>query len=312
LLFLKKAKNLTRNITRAIQDFPVIAASTKTPPPVDKSRLRAPCVLTGYPLRGQAATFPLPHPQKHLLPWTKAASEHHASTPGTPCVDRRQHFPCRIHKNTSSRGQKPPPGTMRPHQAPPAWTGSNISLAASTKIPPPADKNRLRAPCVLTRYPLRGQAATFPLPHPQKHLLPWTKVIPGHHASSPGTPCVDRRQHFPCRIHKNTSSRGQKPSPSTMRPHQTPPAWTGGNISLAASTKTPPPVDKSHPRAPCVLTRHPLRGQAATFPLPHPQKHLLLWTKAASRYLTSAKSASNGVKRPQTDQKCSQKRNKIL
>ena len=106
----------------------------------------------------------LPHPQKHPHPWTKVTSRHRASTPGTPSVDRRLHFssastktppsvdkshlqaPCVharhplreqaiaflfcVHKNTPICGQKSPPGTVRPHQAPSPWTGGNYSVTS--------------------------------------------------------------------------------------------------------------------------------------------------------------------------------------
>ncbi len=92
---------------------------------------------------------------------------------------------------------------------------------------------------------------------------------------------------------------GQKLPPSTMRPHQVPSAWTGGNIFLprpqkcprlwtkatfwhqtstkstfcvdrrqyfsSASTKMPPPVDKSHLLAPNIHKKHLLCGREAIF-----------------------------------------------
>ncbi len=134
---------------------------------MDKSHLLAPCVHTRHPLRGQAAAFSFG-----------------------------------IHKRYPFCGQKSPPGTLRPHQAPPAWTGG----------------------CIFLRYP-------------QKIPILWTKVTFRHLASTPGTLCVDRRLHF-----------------------------------SSASTKDTHSVDKTHLLAPCVHTRHPLRGQAAAFFLRHPQK----------------------------------------
>ncbi len=210
-------------------------------------------------------------PQKHPNPWTKVTSWHRASTPGTLYVDRRLHF-----------------------------------SSASTKTPPSVDKSHLLAPCVHARHPLRGQAAAFlfcvhkntpicgqksptgtvcprqapsvwtggciSLPHPQKHPNPWTKVTNGHRASTPGTLSVDRRLHF-----------------------------------SSASTKTPPSVDKSHQRTPCVHARHPLRGQKSPpgTVRPHqapspwtggcisllcPQKHPHLWTKVTSWHRASTPS----------------------
>ena len=164
-------------------------------------------------------------PQKHPHPWTKVTSRHRASTPSTLCVDRRLHFssastktppsvdkchqraPCVhargplcvqaiaflfcVHKNTPIRGQKSPPGTVHPHQAPSVWTGGCISLPRPQKHPhlwtkvtsrhrtstlgtSCVDKSHLLAPCVHARHPLRGGCIS--LPRPQKHPHPWTKV----------------------------------------------------------------------------------------------------------------------------------------
>ena len=109
----------------------------------------------------------------------KSLPGHHASTLGTLYVDRRQHFP-----------------------------------SASTKMPPPVDKDPLRAPCIHAGHPVRGQAATFPLRihknapacgqkpppgtmHPRWAPPAWTKVASRHRTSTLGASCVDRRQHFP-------------------------------------------------------------------------------------------------------------------
>jgi len=136
--------------------------------------------------------------------------------------------------------------------------------SASTKTPPSVDKCHLRAPYIHTRHPLRGQksspapnfhkkhllcgqAATISPPRPQKRPHPWTNATCGHHTSTPGTLCVDRRQLFLLRIHKNT-----------------------------------PSVDKCHLRAPYIHTRHPQRGQAATPGTFRPQKIPDLWTKPYS------------------------------
>ncbi len=73
------------------------SASTKTPPSVDKCHLQAPCIHARYPLRGQAIAFLF-------------------------CV----------HKNTPICGQKSPPGTVRPRQAPSPWTGGNYSVTSSS------------------------------------------------------------------------------------------------------------------------------------------------------------------------------------
>ncbi len=137
--------------------------------------------------------------------WTKVTSWHLASTPGTPCVDKRLHFPSAstndthsvdkshlqapcvhtkhplrgqavafsfgIHKRYPFCGQKSLSGTLRPHQAPSAWTGGCI-------------------------FPLR----------PQKIPILWTKFTSRHLASTPGTHCVDRRLHFSFDIHKNVKT----------------------------------------------------------------------------------------------------------
>ena len=81
------------------------------------------------------STLPVisPRPQKHPHPWTNATCGHHASTPGTLCVDRRQLFPLRFHKNAPIRGQMPPAGTIHPHQAPSVWTGGDYFSSASSK-----------------------------------------------------------------------------------------------------------------------------------------------------------------------------------
>ncbi len=117
-------------------------------------------------------------PQKCPHPWTKVTSRHRTSTPGTICVDKchlrapcvhaRHHlrgqaatFLFRVHKNAPVRGQKSPPGTVRPRQAPSPWTGDCISL-----------------------------------PRPQKHPHPWTSATCRHRTSTPGTISVDRRMHF--------------------------------------------------------------------------------------------------------------------
>ena len=112
-----------------------LSASTKDTHSVDKSHLPAPFVHTRHPLRRQAAAFSFRHPQKIPILWTKVTSGHLASTPGTPCVDRRLHFPFGIHKRYPFCGQKSPPGTFRPHQAPPAWTDDCIFLRHPQKIP---------------------------------------------------------------------------------------------------------------------------------------------------------------------------------
>ncbi len=172
----------------------------------------------------------------------KSLPRHHASTPGTSCVDRRQHFP-----------------------------------SASTKMPLSVDKNHLRAPNFHAGHPVRGQAATFPSPRPQKCPRLWTKTTSRHRTSTKSTLCVDRRQHFP-----------------------------------SASTKDTLFVDKSPLWAPNFHKKHPLRGQAATFPSPRPQKCPRLWTETTSRHRTSTKSCSNVDRRPKIDQNCSQKGYKSL
>jgi len=143
----------------------------------------------------------------------KSLPGHLASTLGTLYVDRRQHFP-----------------------------------SASTKMPPPVDKNHLPVPNFHKKHPVRGQAATFPL-----------------------------------RIHKNAPACGQMPPPGTELPRWAPCTWTGGNVSPPHPQKCPCPwtkatsghrtstlgtscVDKKHLRAPDFHAGHPVRGQAATFP----------------------------------------------
>ena len=96
-------------------------------------------------------------------------------------------------------------------------------------MPPPVDKGHLRAPNFHKKHLLRGQAAAIPF-----------------------------------RIHKNAPACGQKPTPGTGLPRWAPSAWTGGCYFLSASTKMPPPVDKSPLPAPNFHKKHLLRGQAAT------------------------------------------------
>ncbi len=188
----------------------------------------------------------------------------------------------RIHKNAPIRGQIPPAGTIHPHQAPSVWTDGNYFSSASTKTPLFVDKCHLRAPYIHTRHPLYGQTATISPPRPQKRPHPWTNTTCGHHTSTPGTLCVDRRQLFLLRIHKNAPIRGQMPPAGTIHPHQAPSVWTDGNYFSSASTETPPSVDKYHLRAPYIHTRHPLCGQAATPGTFRPQKIPYLWTKPYS------------------------------
>ena len=143
------------------------SASTKTPPSVDKCHLRAPYIHTRHPLRGQKSS-PAPNfHKKHLL-----------------CGQAATFF-LRVHKNAPACGQKSPPGTQKvapstvlPRWAPSVWTGGNI----------------------------------FP-PRPQKCPRLWTKVTYGHPegcswhlASTLGTSCVDRRQHFSSASTKDTLS----------------------------------------------------------------------------------------------------------
>jgi len=134
--------------------------------------------------------------------WTKATFWHQTSTKSTSCVDKshllapnfhKKHLLCgqaatfflRVHKNAPACGQKSPPGTQKvapstvlPRWAPSVWTGGNI----------------------------------FP-PRPQKCPRLWTKVTYGHPegcswhlASTLGTSCVDRRQHFSSASTKDTLS----------------------------------------------------------------------------------------------------------
>jgi len=168
------------------QHFP--SASTKMPPPVDKCQLPAPNFHAGHPVRGQAATSPL-----------------------------------RIHKNAPVRGQKPPPGTELPRWAPPAWTkntsGHRTSTlgtlyvdrrqhfpSASTKMPPPVDKNPLPAPNFHARHPVREQAAAISLQHPQKCPRPWTNATSRHRTSTKFGSNVDRRP----KIDQKCSQKGNK------------------------------------------------------------------------------------------------------
>jgi len=188
----------------------ISSASTKMPPSVDKCHLRAPYIHTRHPLCGQAATILL-----------------------------------RVQKNAPIRGQMPPAGTIHPHQAPSVWTGGNYFSSASTKTPPSVDKCHLRAPYIHTRHPMCGQAATISPPRPQKCPHLWTNATCWHHTSTPGTLCVDRRQLFLLRVHKNAPIRGQMPPAGTIHPHQAPSVWTDGNYFASASTKDTLFVDKT-------------------------------------------------------------------
>ncbi len=120
-------------------------------------------------------------------------------------------------KTPPIRGQILPAGTIHPHQAPSVWTGGNYFSSASTKTPPSVDKCHLRAPYIHTRHPLCGQAATISPPHPQKRPHPWTNATCGHHTSTPGTLCVDRRQLRAPSVHKRYPICGQNLTPNLYR-----------------------------------------------------------------------------------------------
>jgi len=186
----------------------ISSASSKTPPSVDKCHLRAPYIHTRHLLCGQAATILLS-----------------------------------VHKNAPIRGQMPPAGTIRPHQAPYVWTGGNYFSSASTKTPPSVDKCHLRAPHIHTRHPLCRQAATISPPRPQKRPHPWTNATCGHHTSTPGTLCVDRRQLFS--------------SASTKTPHP----WTNANCGHHTSTPGTLSVDRRQLFLLRVHKRHLVCGQ---------------------------------------------------
>ena len=132
--------------------------------------------------------------------------------------------------------------------------------SASTKTPPSVDKCHLRAPYIHTRHPLRGQksspapnfhkkhllcgqAATISPPRPQKRPHPWTNATCGHHTSTPGTLCVDRRQLFS--------------SASTKTPHP----WTNANCGHHTSTPGTLSVDRRQLFLLRVHKRHLVCGQ---------------------------------------------------
>ncbi len=119
--------------------------------------------------------------------------------------------PLLVHKNAAVCGQTSLRNTLRPRQAPPAWTKATCYLRASTPGTLSVDKSNMLPPSVHARHPQRGQKQLATTERPRQAPPAWTKATCYHRASTPGTPSVDKSNLLPPGIHTRHPQRGQTP-----------------------------------------------------------------------------------------------------